>query len=140
MGSGNVDEGDDRQAESFGELHEPDGLAIALWVRHPEVAPDVLVGVGALLLADDGNAADHRAGPAPHDGGVVAEQPVPVQFDEVVGHLVENSRVRGRREVACQLDAAPDLLAVRSPFAVVRQGAGSAAVGAGLGHAVGERR
>ena len=53
MGAGHVDEGDDRQAEPLGELHDPHRLAVALGVGHAEVAPDVLVGVGALLLADD---------------------------------------------------------------------------------------
>ena len=53
MRAGDVDEGHDRQPEPLGELHDPHRLAIALGMRHPEVAPDVLVGVGALLLADD---------------------------------------------------------------------------------------
>ena len=53
MRAGHVDEGDDRQPEPLGELHDPHRLAVALGVGHPEVAPDVLVGVGALLLADD---------------------------------------------------------------------------------------
>ena len=50
---GHVDEGHDRQAEPLGQLHHPHRLAIALGVGHAEVAPDVLVGLGALLLADD---------------------------------------------------------------------------------------
>ena len=82
----NVDERDDREAEALGELHDPDRLAIALRVRHPEVAPDVLVGVGPLLLTDDRDHAAVEPGQAGHDRGVVAEQPVAVELDEVLGH------------------------------------------------------
>ena len=89
---GNVDEGDDRQPEAFRQLHDPHRLAVALGVRHPEVAPDVLVGVVALLLADDrdppavdpGEPGDHR--------GVVAEEPVAVELDEAVGHRRRRTR------------------------------------------------
>ena len=69
-------------------------------VRHPEVAPDVLVGVGALLLADDHDPPAVDPGEAGDDRGVVAEQPVAVELDEVVGHLRRrSSRVRGRRRL-----------------------------------------
>ena len=65
MRARDVDEGDDRQAEALGELHDPHRLAVALGMRHPEVAPDVLVGVGALLLADDATGRpSSRASPA----------------------------------------------------------------------------
>src|ERR1043165_2415440 len=76
-----VDEGHDRQPKPLGHLHDPHGLAVALGVRHAEVATDVLVGVGALLLTvehdppavDAREARDHR--------GIVAEPPVAVQLD-----------------------------------------------------------
>ena len=64
MRAGHVDERHDRQAQPLGQLHDPHRLAVALRVRHPEVAPDVLVGVGALLLADDRRPAVRRAGRA----------------------------------------------------------------------------
>ena len=53
---------------------------------HAEVAPDVLLDLGALLVADehDPPAVDGRE--AADDGRVVAEQPVAVQLDDVVGH------------------------------------------------------
>ena len=89
VGTRNVDERDDREAEALGELHDPDRLAIALQVRHPEVAPDVLVGVGPLLLTDDRDHAAVEPGQAGHDRGVVAEEPVAVQLDEVLDRLLD---------------------------------------------------
>ena len=84
-----VHEGDDRQGESLGQLHDPHRLAVALRVRHPEVAPDVLVGVVALLLADDGDTPPVEPGEAGDHRRVVAEQPVAVELDEAVGHRLD---------------------------------------------------
>ena len=75
--------------------NEPLGLAIALGVRHAEVPRDLLARVPALLVADDHDRAALEAGEASHDGGVVSEQTVAVQFDEVVEHqLGPVARVR----------------------------------------------
>src|SRR2546422_9593752 len=52
VGAGRVDERDDGFGELLGEVHEPQRLAIALRVRHPEVAGDLLARVAALLVAD----------------------------------------------------------------------------------------
>ena len=108
MGAGHVDEGDDRQPEALRELHHPHGLAIALGVRHAEVAPDVLLGVGALLLADDDDPTAADPGEAGHDRRIVAEQAVAVELDELVGH--RRHELEGARplEVAGELDARPD--------------------------------
>ena len=104
---GHVDEGHDRQSESLGELHDPHRLAIALGVRHPEVAPDVLVGVGALLLADDDDRpAVERREPGDHRL-VVAEEAVAVQLDEPVGHRRDELERPRPPQVARQLDAGP---------------------------------
>ena len=59
---------------------------------HAEVAPDVLLGVGALLLADDRDAAAVDRGEAADDRRVVAEQPVAVELDELVGHGARAAR------------------------------------------------
>ena len=80
-------------------------------MRHPEVAPDVLLGVGALLLADDhdppavepGEPGDHRL--------VVAEESVAVELDEVVGHGVDELERPRPAQVARELDARPDRVA-----------------------------
>ena len=90
--AGRVHEGEDRQAELLGRLHETQGLAVALGARHAEVAQRALLGVAALLVADDhaGHAIEARQ-PA-HDGLVVGKVPVPVHLDEVgeaVAHIVQ---------------------------------------------------
>ena len=108
MGARDVDEGDDRQPEPLGELHHPHRLAVALRVGHPEVAPDVLLGVGALLLADDDDPPAVEPGEAGDDRGVVAEQPVAVELDEVVGHRRDELERARPVQVAGQLDPRPD--------------------------------
>ena len=103
-----VDEGHDRQPAALGELHDPHRLAVALGVRHAEVAADVLLGVGALLLADDRDpvAADGRE---PRDDRlVVAEHPVAVELDELVGDDGEQLERARPAQVARELDARPD--------------------------------
>jgi hypothetical protein len=80
-------------------------------MRHAEVAPDVLVRLGTLLVADEHRApAANPAEPA-DDRRVVAKQPVAVELDHFRGHGVhELERVRPF-DVARLLDAAPDRLA-----------------------------
>ena len=83
VGSGEVDEGEDRAAEFFGDLHGAEGLAIALGVGAAELAGDALLEGAALEVADDhdgfaveeGHAAGHRR--------IVAEGAVAVDLAEV---------------------------------------------------------
>src|ERR1035437_7898559 len=84
-----VHKGQDRHAESLGQLHHPHGLAVALGLRQTEVAANVLLGVLALLETahDDPPAGNLRN--AGHYGRVIAEEPVAVQLDELVGHAIE---------------------------------------------------
>ena len=94
--------------QPLGQLHEPHRLAVALGVGHPEVAPDVLVGLGALLLADDhdppavdpGQPGDHRR--------VVAEQAVAVELDELVGDEPDELERPRAAQVPGELDGRPD--------------------------------
>src|SRR5690606_11827452 len=73
IGAGGVDEGDDRKAETVGEIHEADRLAVAFGPGHAEVALDPAAGVVALLLAeDDDRPATEPREPA-HDREVVRE-------------------------------------------------------------------
>src|SRR4029077_7046864 len=52
VGAGRVDERDDRRGELRRHLHQTQGLPVALWVGHAEVALEILLGVPALLVAD----------------------------------------------------------------------------------------
>ena len=107
IGAGRVDERDDGLAEPLGELHQPQRLAVSLGVRHPEVPVDLLPRVPALLVAHHHDRAPFEAGQAADDGGVVAEEPIAVELDEVVEEERDQvARVRPLR-VAGELYALP---------------------------------
>src|SRR4029453_9163277 len=95
------------------DLHQAHPLAIALRVRHPEVAARALVEVAALLLADERDRPAAEAGEAGDERRVLGSRTVAVQLDEVLEealHVVE--RVRPLR-VAGEVDGSPDLLVGR---------------------------
>src|SRR5205814_8097965 len=52
IGARRIDEGENRQRELLAELHQAQRLAIALGLRHAEVAGDLLFGIAPLLMAD----------------------------------------------------------------------------------------
>ena len=98
IGAGRVDERDDGLAELGRELHQPERLAVALGVRHAEVARDVLAGVAPLLVADHHHRLAVEAGEAAHDRLVVAEDAVAVQLDAVLEQQADEvERVRALR-------------------------------------------
>ena len=78
-----VDEHDDRPAELLGQLHHAQRLAVALGPRVAEVAEDLLLGVAALLVADDQHRLPLVVGEAGDDGVIVGEAAVAVDLDEV---------------------------------------------------------
>ena len=78
IGGRRVDEGEDRPAELLGQLHRAQRLAVALGPRVAEVAVDLLLGVAALLVADDQHRLAVEAGEAGDDGAIVGEAPVAV--------------------------------------------------------------
>src|SRR5256886_14173887 len=82
--AGRVDEAEDRLAELLGELHEAERLAIALGVRHAEVARDLLTRVAPLLVADDDDPLPLEPRQATDDRRVVPVEPVAVELDEVL--------------------------------------------------------
>jgi hypothetical protein len=98
IGPGGVDEGQHRQIELLGHVHQPHRLAVALGPGHAEIVLQAGGGVVALLLADDhhrlaaepAEAADHRL--------VVGELAVAAQLDELVdqaGQIVDEVRPLG---------------------------------------------
>jgi len=78
-----IHEGEHRQLEFLGRLHQAQGLAIALGLAHAEVPHGALFGIATLLVAEHhaGRAVEARQ-PA-DDRQVVGKMPVPVQLDEI---------------------------------------------------------
>ena len=79
-----VDERDERQAEALGEPHEAQRLAIALGLGHAVVAAHALLGVAALLVADEHHRAVVEPRRAADDGEIVAIHAIAVQLVEVL--------------------------------------------------------
>ena len=73
IGARRVDQGEHRQAEALGQVHQPHRLAIALRVGHAEIVAHPALGVGALLVADHDHRAAAEASEAALDRAVVAE-------------------------------------------------------------------
>ena len=89
MCSGRVDERDHREGERLGVVEQPHRLAVALRVRHAEVAGDPLPDGVPLLVADHHDRAPADRGHPADDGGVVGEGAVAVQLEEVVERRVQ---------------------------------------------------
>ena len=70
-GAGGVDEGDDRQAEPTGELHDAARLAVALWPRHAEIMLHAAFGIVALFGAEHRNRATPKPPEARHHRRVI---------------------------------------------------------------------
>ncbi|GJE72516.1 hypothetical protein CHKEEEPN_4073 [Methylorubrum podarium] len=81
-GAGGVDEGEDRQAEAVGGLHQPHRLAVALGPGHAEIVPQPRLGGRALLLADHADRAAAEAPEAAEDRLVLAEAAIAGQRRE----------------------------------------------------------
>jgi hypothetical protein len=84
IGAGGVDEGDHRQVEALGHVHQAHGLAVALGPGHAEVVLQAGGGVVALLVAHDHDRDAAEAAQAADDGLVVGELAVAAQLDELV--------------------------------------------------------
>jgi len=96
-----------RQAEAVGHLVHPDRLAVALGVRHPEVALDVLLGRRALLLAHDDDRPAVELGDAANDRGVVAEAAIAVQLLETIEYARDHVEGVWTLDVARRLHGIP---------------------------------
>src|SRR5438067_1810177 len=107
IGAGRVDEREDGLAELRGQLHEAQGLAIALGVRHPEVARDLLARVAPLLVTDHDHRLPIEAREAADDGRIVAEQAVAVQLGEFLQQQLAPVARVGTLGVPRQLRALP---------------------------------
>src|SRR5919204_6683687 len=93
--------------ELLRESIEADRLAVPLGVWHPEVPLDVLLGRGALLLADDHDGTSLQLRDPADDRGVVAETAIAMQLLEAIEHARDHvDRVRPL-DVARRLDGIP---------------------------------
>ena len=78
-----VNECEDGPAEFRGELHDAQRLPVALGLGLAEILGDALLGVSALLLADEHNGASSIFCEAGHHRGVIAVGAVTVQLMEI---------------------------------------------------------
>ncbi len=92
IGAGRVDEAQHRQVEPVGEVHQPDGLAIALGSGHPEIVLQAGLDIMALLMADDRDGTAAKPAEAAQQGRILAEQPVAGQRHEIVDQPVDIMR------------------------------------------------
>src|SRR5262249_36623519 len=87
--TGRVDERHDRQLILLGDLHAPQGFAVALRMRQAEVALNLFLGIAALVVADEHDLVPAEASQAALDRRVVAEVPVAVQLTEIPADHVD---------------------------------------------------
>ena len=87
--SGCIDQRDERQTELFGELHEPQALAIALGPRHAVVAPDAFLRVTALLMTENDDGLVFEASEAADERVIVGVHAIAVQLLEIREALVD---------------------------------------------------
>src|ERR1700716_709163 len=89
VGARRVQKRHERKLVALGDLHDPHAFAIALGVRHAEVAPRALVDVAPLLLADDRDRLPLEAAEAGHESGILGPGAITVELDEVLEEALD---------------------------------------------------
>src|ERR687885_1951593 len=113
IGTGRVDERDQRKTVPHREVHDAHRLAVALRVRRAEVAVDPVLEVAALLLAHERDRSAVEAADPGDDRAVVGARTVAVELDPVHEQPLDVvERVRPVL-VTRELDGAPDVLVAR---------------------------
>ena len=82
-GTGQVDQTDYGTTELLSNLHATQGLAIALRMRHSEIAANALLGGPAFAVANDEDFLVAETGHAARHGNIVAIGPIPVNLAEI---------------------------------------------------------
>ena len=98
VGARRVHEGEHREPELFGRLHEAQGLSITLGFAHAEVAQAPLACIATFLLPHHHAGGAIEAREPADDAQVVGKVAVSVQFDEVsedVADVVQRVRALG---------------------------------------------
>src|SRR5439155_2032137 len=73
IGAGGIDEGENRDPEAVGGLHETHRLAVAFRTRHAEIMLEPCLRIMALLLTDDGNGLAAKPAKTADNGIILAE-------------------------------------------------------------------
>jgi len=94
----------------LGELHHPHRLVVALRIRHPELPLHTLLGVAALLLADECDGSPIQLAEPGDHRPVVGPAAVAVQLEPVVEQPLDVVERVGPLVVAGELDGTPDVL------------------------------
>ena len=89
IGPGGVDEGQHRQLEALGHVHQAHRLAVAFRPRHAEVARDAALRVVALFLADDHDRPAIEAPDAAGHGQILGELAIARQRREFGDQTVD---------------------------------------------------
>ena len=113
IGPWDVDQADQRERVTLGQLHQPHRLAIPLRVRHAEVPRRAFLEVASLLVSDQGDGPTLEAAEPDDDGRIVGASAVSVQLDPVLEqalHVVQRVRTI---LVPGELYGPPDLLVRR---------------------------
>src|SRR5258708_3651188 len=91
IGAGGIDQGQDRQLEPVGQLHQPPGLAVALGPGHAEIVPHAGFRRSPLLGAEDHRGEAAEAADAADHGAVFGEGAIAGKrgelFDQLGDHL-----------------------------------------------------
>ena len=93
-----VDQCHHRYVEAVGELHQPDRLAVAFGLGHPEIMLEPRGGVVAFLMPDQHHPAPVDLGQPADDGMVVGKRAVARQLEEIVrdpGDIIVEMRALG---------------------------------------------
>jgi hypothetical protein len=107
IGTGGVEEAEDRAVKLGGELHTTEGFPVAFRLGHGKVPLELLLGVAALLVADYHYRLTIEEAVAAHDGSVVAVGPVAVDFLEIGDESFEVIKGMGTLGMASELDSLP---------------------------------
>ncbi len=86
VGSGSINETDDRQPEFGRDLHFRKSLAIPFRVSHAVIVMVTFLQISALVLPDKHHFVVIELGQPGEHGAIVAESAIAVQFDEFIKH------------------------------------------------------
>ena len=88
-GTGGVYECNNRFIKFLGQFHQAKGLSVTFGVGHAEIAVLPLLGIPALLLANDHVGFTIYLAKSAHNGFVVFHLAVAMQFDKVGGYMFD---------------------------------------------------